>query len=81
MDFYFGGSVAVSPHKIVVGAETTSTDGTVYTYTEPSGGWKSLLANSELTAPATQYGAALAMSDTIIAVGARGDGVSYVLGR
>jgi hypothetical protein len=77
---YFGNAVAIAPATIAVGSATSLTSGTVYTYAEPSGGWKNMLATSEVTVAGAEYGSAVAISDTILAEGADADGVAYVFG-
>jgi uncharacterized protein (DUF2345 family) len=80
MGSYFGPAVAVAPTKIAVGSASTLTTGAVYTYVEPSGGWKNMLANSEVTVAGAEYSSAVAISNTILAAGASSDSVVYVFG-
>jgi hypothetical protein len=77
---YFGSGVAVSPNKIAVSARTTLTTGTVYAYSEPSTGWKSMLSTSEGTMTGPGYSFPVAISGTILAAGADVDSVAYVFG-
>jgi hypothetical protein len=75
---YFGNAVAVSPTRIAVGSSLNG--GTAYTYVEPSTGWKSLLATSEVTVPGAQNYSSVAIGDTILAAGAPSNSVAYVFG-
>jgi hypothetical protein len=77
---YFGNAVAIAPATIAVGSAMSLTSGTVYTYAKPSGGWKNMLATSEVTVTGAEYGSAVAISDTILVAGADADGVAYVFG-
>jgi uncharacterized protein (DUF2345 family) len=76
----FGNAVAIAPTTIAVGSATSLTSGNVYTYAEPSGGWKNMLATSEITVAGAEYGSAVAISDTLLVAGADADGVAYVFG-
>jgi hypothetical protein len=78
---YFGSNVAVAPTTIAVGAQTSYPNGAVYTYKEPSGGWKNMLPTSEL--PVTgwdAYGSSVAIGGTILVAGSQIDTVVYVFG-
>jgi FG-GAP repeat len=77
---FFGIGVAVAPTKIAIGSATTSTTGTAYAYTEPSTGWKGLLATTEATVTGGEYGCAVAISGSVLAAGAPANGVAYVFG-
>ena len=80
MGSYFGPAVAVAPTKIAVGSATTLTTGSVYTYVEPSSGWKNMFANSEVTVAGAEYSSAVAISNTILAAGSQAESVAYVFG-
>jgi hypothetical protein len=77
---YFGNAVAIAPTKIAVGSATNLTSGAVYTYLEPAGGWKNMLANSEVTVAGGLYGSAVAIIGTTLVAGADANGVAYVFG-
>jgi hypothetical protein len=77
---FFGNGVAVSPTKIAIGSATTSTTGTAYTYSEPSTGWKSMLATSAATVTGGEYYCPVAISGSVLAAGAPANGVAYVFG-
>ncbi len=79
----FGIAVGVSPTKIAAGAVTSVlTSSSVYTYVEPSTGWKSRLPSSEVSvAGSVGYsGSSVVISDTIMAVGASDIRVVTVFG-
>ncbi|MGO9913038.1 MAG: hypothetical protein ACLPQS_18005 [Acidimicrobiales bacterium] len=70
----FGYAVAISGTTMVVGAPgRTFGEGRAYVFTEQAGGWRQLaeLSGSD-TAPADQFGAAVAISGTTLVVGAYG---------
>jgi hypothetical protein len=77
---FFGNGVAVAPTKIAIGSATTSATGTAYAYNEPSTGWKSLLATSEVTVTGGDYACPVAISGSTLAAGAPANGVVYVFG-
>jgi hypothetical protein len=79
----FGIAVGVSPRKIAVGSVTwVLTSSSVYTYVEPSTGWKSRFPSSEVSvAGSVGYsGSSVVISDTIMAVGASDIRVVTVFG-
>ncbi len=77
---YFGFGVAVAPTKIAVASVTTPTNGTAYVYNEPATGWKSMLATSDATVSGGEWGSPVAISGSVMAAGAPGNGVAYVFG-
>jgi hypothetical protein len=77
---FFGNGVAVAPTKIAIGSATTSATGTAYTYSEPSTGWKSMLATSEATVTGGEYYCPVAISGSVLVAGAPANGVAYVFG-
>jgi hypothetical protein len=80
MGDYFGGAVAIVPTGIAIASATTLTTGTVYTYAKPATGWKNSLQTSKVTVAGAQSGSSVAISGSVLAVGAPANGVAYVFG-
>ncbi len=76
----FGSAVAVAPTRIAIGSVTTSTTGTAYAYSKPATGWKSMLPTTSATVAGGQWASPVAISGSILAAGAPGNGVAYVFG-
>ncbi|MCB9103874.1 MAG: FG-GAP repeat protein [Anaerolineales bacterium] len=83
----FGYSVAISGDTVVIGAYgDESSQGAIYIFTKPAGGWTSTTEVVKLTAadgaPGDQFGISVDISGDTIVVGANGDesyqGAAYV---
>jgi FG-GAP repeat len=80
-DFQFGHSVAVSGQTVVAGASLTSSEGAVYVFTKPAGGWSGTLhQRAELRYPADDYTlpGSVAVSGQVVAAIADEPGVEGV---